>query len=148
VCTELGNSQCVDQIHTVTLGGVEAYRSQVLRPAAVTGAATPLAVERVVLSACSRRSQLDFAEPARAALWTGLSLDANGNLDLQSGGVPTGAIAQLYQHALGRTPSESETASLAELYGTVRNEQTQAAAETWATLVCFAIFTTTESLFY
>ncbi len=148
VCTELGKLQCVDQVHTVTLGGVDAYQSQILRPAPDTGATTPLAVERVVLSACSHRSWLDFADPARATLWTGLSLDGDGNLDLESGGVPTDTIVQLYQRALGREPSESEADSLLELYGTVRAEQAQAAAETWATLVCFAIFTTTESLFY
>jgi len=148
VCTELGTLQCVDQVHTVTLGGVDAYESQILRPAPDTGATTPLAVERVVLSACSRRSRLDFADPARATLWTGLSLDADGNLDLPSGGVPTDTIVQLYQRALGREPSESEADSLVEFYATVRGEQPQAAAEAWATLVCFAVFTSTESLFY
>lgn len=148
VCTELGNLQCVDQVHTVALGGVDAYQSQILRPAPDTGATTPLAVERVALSACSRRSGLDFADPDRATLWTGLSLDADGNLDLRRGALPTGSVVELYRRALGREPSASEVSSLSELYGTVRSERAQAAAETWATLVCFVIFTSTESLFY
>jgi hypothetical protein len=148
VCTELGSLQCVDRVHTVTLGGVDAYQSQILRPALETGATTPLAVERVVLSACARRSRLDFADPARATLWTGLSLDIDGNLDLQSGAVPTDPITQLYERGLARHPSAREADALAELYATVLDERRRAAAEAWATLACFAIFTTTEFLFY
>ncbi|HEU4403891.1 MAG TPA: hypothetical protein VFS43_01150 [Polyangiaceae bacterium] len=148
VCNELGRLSCVDEVHRVALGGVDAYVAQVFLPAPSTGATTPLAVERMALSACVERSRRDFAAPDRAVLWSGLEVDAAGNLNDPDGAAAREAIARLYRRALGRESSGLERERLSSFYAAVREQRPAGAAEVWATLACFAALTTTEALFF
>jgi hypothetical protein len=148
VCTELGRLSCVDDVHKVTLGGVDAYASQVFRPSPSTGATTPSAVERVALSACAKRSRRDFADPTQALVWSGLGVDARGNVSDPAGAAPGQAVARLYQRAFGREPTSAEREQLTGFYERVLAEKPEGAAEAWATLACFATLTSLEFLFY
>ncbi|MEZ4467451.1 MAG: hypothetical protein R3F43_24160 [bacterium] len=69
LCAELGQYDCIEAIHKVALGGVEAYRANIYRPFPEPSVAAPLIVERVALAACTRRIAADRAEPATALFW-------------------------------------------------------------------------------
>ena len=129
VCTELGAYDCVQDVHTVTLGGVDPYVKGIFAPQPHTAVTTPLAVERMALHACgvaAGRYGADLSEPgARAQL-----------------------VTLLYRRALLREPTGSETAHLEALYASVSERSPDDLEAAWAKLTCFAVLTTLEAVFY
>lgn len=147
LCSELGKFSCTDVVHTVTLGGVAPYDRQIFEPSRETMATTPLAAERVVLSACAERAKRDFEQPASAALWAGLTLDGAALADPKSASVQH-ALDALYVKLLARHASSSEVDVLSGLYATVVAKGSAQPARDWAALACFAVGSSTEFLFY
>jgi hypothetical protein len=129
VCKEAGLYDCMT-LHTVPLGGlsVENGLFEASQELTVT---TSLAVERVVLNACTSRLLLDreleeptvfFLEPKQAQ------------------------VTELYQRLLARDATEDEAALLVDFEATVL--EAGGDTEAWALLSCFTIGTSTEALLY
>lgn len=129
VCKEAGLYDCMT-LHTVPLGGlsVENGLFEASQELTVT---TSLAVERVVLNACTSRLLLDremdepkvfFLEPQEAQ------------------------VTELYQRLVARDPSPDEAAGLLEFEASVL--ESGGDTEAWALLSCFMVGTSTEALLY
>ncbi len=146
VCTELGRYDCVDAVHGVTLGGVDPYEKGLYEARPVTGVSTPLAVERMALSACGRAVDRDLAAGEGGAF---------GALPVQDGAltdVDADAVAAtldgLYKRALLRPVTPSEVAHLRGLYRDVAAKGGAAPARDWAVLACFTTLTSLEMVLY
>jgi hypothetical protein len=145
LCRELGRENCVRGVHLTPLGGHDPFASGLLEPSAEPLATTPTVVERVVLSACSARLELDR---------TGQRSDAKvfGAVDLtQAAPAPSepGArelVSALYRKLLAR---DADAAELAIVAGLARDLDGKAVPATeFALSACVAIGTSTEFLFF
>jgi hypothetical protein len=145
VCAELGRFGC-EEVHEVALGGVEPYRLGLYTPLDRATATTPMAVERMAMSACVQRVDADLGG-ASPVIFGGLEIDDGGCLADPEAGVVAVAIKTLYERALLRPATESETEHLRDLYRDVEPGSAQPARD-WAVLSCFAVFTSVEQLFY
>lgn len=124
LCTELGLYDCISDVHRISLLDVEPYRTGILEPLENTGISTPIAVERVALSACTRWARRGVGTDRRAI------------------------ATALYQNLLQREPEEREVEHLEELYASMAAAGDPALDQSWAALSCFAVATTMEALFY
>lgn len=147
ICNELGTFSCTEEVHAVTLGGTSPYDRQIYEPARRTTATTPLAAERVVLSACLERTRRDLGDPASAVIFTGLPLDGARLADVAA--EPVGqAIDRLHVGLLARHASPGEVAAVRAHYAEIEASGDPTPARTWAALSCFAIGSSIEALFY
>lgn len=133
LCAELGQYDCAAQAHRIVLGGVEPYVLRVDEPLTVTPVAAPIAVDRLALSACGRRVETDFISSTPVVFGGLVSGDPSG---------VEAAVDELYDRLLGRAPDPHERAALSEFAAGVPDPRDVAA------LLCFAIATTSESIFY
>lgn len=148
VCLELGSFSCAAEVHRVTLGGSDPYSTGLYEGFKETGPSTPLAVERLVLSACQTRVERDLASPTRAVVFRGIHIDDEGKLDPSSKPVRD-AIFTLYREGLLRVPTTSELAHLSELYAAIDAEPLGAEpGPAFLALACFSVLTTSEFLFF
>ena len=147
VCNELGTFSCTDEVHKVTLGGVDAYERQIYEPTRRTTATTPLAAERVVMSACLERARRDFTAPGSATIFTGLLLDG-AKISNPTGDEIAATIDTLYVQLLSRHATSGEVHALEAYYADVEASGDAAPAKTWAGLSCFAVGSSAEFLFY
>ena len=118
VCRELGLYDCVDVVHTIVLGGVDAYELRIDRPLQAPALTTPLAIERMAWAACGRALQ-----------------DAETPMDRSA------EAASLIAAALHREPQAAEVERLAEFGPDLGDED-------WAVSACFIAATSFEALFY
>lgn len=144
VCLELGELSCTEDVHPVTLGGVEPYTLGIYEPAATSAVTTPIATDRVVLAACARRVDADLSGDE---VVFDLPLSGAALADPEGPEVAA-AIDRLYAEGLLRHPTAAETAALVDLYAPVAATGTSAPARDWAVAACFATLTTMEFLFY
>ncbi len=140
MCRELGQFDCVQQVHLMALGGHDPFGQARYEPAAQPLVTTSLAVDRLALSACARRVELDREDPV---VFTGLDLDAQAPAPDSAAVERT--VTTLYQRLLGREPTSGEVDVLAEL---VADAQRPISGAQFAQLSCFAVATTTEFLFF
>lgn len=145
LCRELGQANCIRQVHLVPLGGNDPFDTGILQPTAEPLATTPAVVDRVLLSACSQRVALDRAAPAGQAV-VFKALDLNGAAPAPGEAPIAATISELYRRLLARIPTSEEIALVAEL--TTQASGERLAAADFATLSCFAIGGSTEFLFY
>ena len=132
----------------MVLGDTDAFFSAVYEPLEHTATTTPLAVDRVVMAACTNRAYRDFGDPGTALIWSGLEMNGQALADPDAASV-TAAINRLYQRGLGRRAKESEIDHHIELYADIVAAGTSnEPARDWATLSCFATLTSMEMLFY
>jgi hypothetical protein len=129
LCVELGEFDCVDDVHRVVLGGVEPYVLRVDRPLAEPALTTPLAVERVAWAGCQQAMERDRSGAPQLLVMRGAGLDRSAS------------AAALVRALLRRESTENEVRRLAE-----HDPQLDDAA--WADVACFAVATSIESLFY
>ena len=144
MCLELGDMHCTDDVHRVTLGGAEPYNLGINKPAEFTTVTTPIAVDRVVLAACARRVDEDFAG---SPLIFDLPL-TGGALADPGGDEVADAIDRIYTGGLLRHADDTEVTHLRELYDDIEATGTGAPARDWAVAACFATLSTMEFLFY
>ena len=123
LCRELGLYDCVEDVHRIALLEVEPYRTGIIDPLENTVVSSPIAIDRVALSACTE--------------WAKTS----------SGDRPT-ITATLYQKLLQRDPDPTEVKHLEDLYASMAAVGDPALDEAWRAMSCFAVATTTEALFY
>ncbi|MEM9452536.1 MAG: hypothetical protein AAGF11_00045 [Myxococcota bacterium] len=140
ICTELGTTPC-REVHGISLGASEPFLNTLYEPLPRPMVTTALAIDRVMLSACRRGVERDqrVASDERV-VFTHIELGA-ASLDPADAGVKA-QVHELYQRLLGRDATDDEVAMVAEL------ATDDVSAETFATLACFSIATTTEFLFY
>lgn len=146
LCNELGSYDC-GSVHAIALGGVDAYGAGVFEPLAASAVTTPIAVDRLVLSACQTRAYRDLvSETDQAVLFGSLSITA-GKLDPQSDEVAS-VITELFHRGHLREPKATEIDHLRQLYVDIEATGAESPAQEWATLGCYAVFTMLESVFY
>lgn len=144
VCTELGQASCVQTVHRVALGGHDPFATGLYQPLARPLATTPLAIDRVVLSACIRRVELDAGGEARIFV-KDRTLDLAGEAPSASDPAVEKTVVALYRRLLARDPSPEELEIVGEL--TVDDDGAPVSARDFAVLACHAIGTTSEFLF-
>jgi hypothetical protein len=145
MCLELGRLPCVDLVHKVSLGGINAYgNAQYHYPDQAT-ITSPIALDRVVLSACIQRAQIDLLNPAQAVIFKDIRLSADGRL-VRDEAIPN-SIRNLYQRAFLREPTSSEVDALVKLYEDIYAEQPIGASVNWMSLSCYAVLTSVEAAF-
>jgi hypothetical protein len=142
VCKELGDRSCTRDIHTIALGGNDPFRSGINRPSSEPSGTTSVAVDRVVLSACSARARADKAAPAKVFT----ALDLGGSAPAPDAPGVEVTIRDLYRRLLARDPRAHETAIIRELLSPAEPDAPQSAEE-FATLACYAIGSSLEFLF-
>lgn len=147
VCNELGQYSCSFIVHPVALGGVDPYGKGLFEPAPVTGATTPLVVERVALAACVKRVTLDLATPANAVVFKSIPVTAGRLSNPQAPEVRL-ALTELAQRAWLRDPTEGELALMLQLNTDIEATGVAEPAKVWMQAACFAAFTSAESVFY
>ncbi|MEM1033053.1 MAG: hypothetical protein AAF928_02455 [Myxococcota bacterium] len=145
LCRELGQEPCAE-VHAIALRGVSAYTAGVFEPLEVSTATSPIAVDRLVLSACQTRAWRDFESGDAPALFGDLRV-TEGRLDPDAPEVEA-VITELYRRALLRDPKATEQMHLRDLYRHIEATGATAPARDWAALSCFAVFTTLEAVFY
>jgi hypothetical protein len=123
-------------VHIVALGGNDVFFREQYDPLPEPNVITPLAVERVVLSACARAVARDRAGPAK--VFSAMKLDDTPSAP----GTPglTALVSTLYRRLLARDPNADEIAAMAEL----TTGATPPTTTELAKLACFAVATTTE----
>ena len=141
VCTEFGLYSCTHLVHQVALGGTEPYGLGLNEPLPFTTITTPLAVDRLALTACRSRVDLDLETPSAALIY-------KGDLDDADGSDVGNSIDILYKRALIRKPAPEETDHLRQLHRDIEALGEGSTARSWAIASCFAVSTTMEQLFY
>jgi hypothetical protein len=144
LCKEFGREACIRGVHLSPLGGHDPFSSGLLESSAEPLATTPTVVERIVLSACSERAELDRKAGTGAELFKGL--DLAGKAAAPSDEVTQGVVTELYRRFLSRDPEPSERDIVAALAADEQGEAVPALA--FAKGACFAVATTTEFLFF
>ena len=145
LCKELGSYDC-GEVHAIALGA-DAYGAGVSEPLKSSAVTTPIAVDRLVLSACQLRAHRDIGTPKAAALYVGLDIVDGKLSDVESAPV-TDALRNLYHRGHLRDPKPTELAHLQQLYLDVEAAGSPTPARDWAALSCYAVLTTMESVFY
>ena len=139
LCTELGISDCIQDAHLITLGGVEPARLGIDDPLPEAPVSAPIAVDRVALSACGERLTRDEAGPA---VLFGPVLEKDSKKNRRA------VAEQLIIRLLSREPTKEEVDGLAiDLYADIE-AASDAPARDWAAGACMVVATSTEALFY
>lgn len=143
-CAELARYDCVRDVHSIALGGVEPYHKQINAPLEVMPVTAAIAADRVALATCTRRVQQDFDRPDEAKVFTAL---------VSESGVPSAEALQaaaqaLYDRILRRDATEAEAQALVDFHAEVMAETADDGRRRWAQLACFSVATTLEALFY
>ncbi len=142
LCNELGLYSCTEAVHIVALGGHNPIRDAQYEPSASPTSTTPIAIERLALSACQKRVESD--KEGSAIVFKHITLSGN-----------TGEISQdqakkqfneLYQRLLNRDAEESELMSSIALLKDPSGQNY--ASSDFALLACFSVATHIEFLFY
>lgn len=143
VCLELGQYPCTTTVHGLALGGVDPYGSGLYEPIPFSGVTSPIVVDRVALAACAQRATADIGVPGSALIYKDVAAlnDAGSEAVKQ-------AVVTLYRRALLRDPTDAEVDHLRQLHRDVFAKGKEGPLHAWATLSCFAVLTSTESLFY
>ena len=145
MCEELGKHSCTHEVHHVALGGPAPYSQGLFEPLPFSTGTSPIAVERVALTACIARADRDLG--GEGVIFANLDIASGKLADVESASVAT-AIDSLYKRAVQRPASETEIAHLRQLYRDVEADGSAQPARDWAVLTCFAVMTTMEQLFY
>lgn len=144
LCKELSSYDCVEQVHQITLGGVEPYRLGINDPVPVAPVTAPIAVDRIALQACDRRAELDLSADAQSALIFGSLLVNAPEPSKEALGQ---AVDKLYDRLLQRDATQDERRALIDFWSNTKARSAEPARD-WATLSCFMIATSLEALFY
>jgi hypothetical protein len=149
VCKELGRASCVDDVHLVALGGNDPFQQGMHEPLAEPTATTPIAVERIALSACQTSVAKDAAR-AVPLLFLDLDLRADAPAfvldDSSAQQASEDAARRVGQRLLARDLSDAELHMLSALR--VDEAGTPVQPREYAISMCFALATLTEVVFF
>lgn len=141
LCTELGELNCIREVHLAALGGNDPIGQGLYEPLAGPLVTTPLAIDRVALAACGTRVERDTQAPV---VFT--QLDLSGEAPAADSAAFQDTVTTLYRRLLGRDPQATEMSRFAELR--VDDAGASVSAASFAQLACFTIATTTEFLYF
>ena len=150
VCKEIDLFDCVEFVHPISLGGVEAYVANLYEPAEETTISAPMIVERVALKACQYRYERDRVGGVEPHLFPVLELtdDDKRLANVESEHV-TESISGFFKVILRRVPTADEIADLKSLYNNIaQHPDAVEPAQEWSVLSCFTLLTSVEYLFY
>lgn len=154
LCSELGQYDCFDEIHTIGLNGVDAYEANIYEAPEGLGITAPMIIDRVMLSACTARVDRDAValapggEPDEGAFYVDVALDGGRLADIDSEAIAQ-SINRMYTRAYLRQASEAEIGHLRDLYRQIEaSPDSEAPARDWGILACYSVFTSVEFLFY
>ncbi|MDC0676024.1 hypothetical protein [Nannocystis radixulma] len=142
VCNELGRGSCTREIHHIALGAADPIRIGLYKPLPDTLVSTPIVLDRVVMSACVNRANLDGG--GSPVVFT--ELDFGEAAPAADDEVFTDTVTALYRRLLSRDPEPHELTTLGGL--TVDDAGKPVSAHEFAVLTCFAIGTSSEFLFF
>lgn len=142
VCNELGRGSCTREIHHIVLGAADPLNIGLYKPLPDTLVSTPIVLDRVVMSACTNRANLDRGGPA--VVFT--DLDLGGAAPQPGDEAYTATVTALYRRLLSRDPAPEELTTLEAL--TVDAAGKPVSAHDFAVLTCFAVGTSSEFLFF
>ena len=135
LCQEIGRRSCISDVHLTVLGGNEPYYyaqyERLLQPSILTS----IAVERIVLSACSVKLRSDVALGAGATVFKSILSQA------LSPSTVAEQTKDFYQRFLARDPTQEELATAQKLMAVATTP------EKAATAICFLVGTHAENLF-
>ena len=147
LCNELGRYDCIDKVHLVALGGNDPLGAGMHEPMKSPTATTPVAIERLTLSACDAAVTADAARPV-PLIFLDLDLSATAApLDLEDEltSLAVGdTIISLYRRLHARDPLAEEQDTVLKI---ITEDPEPMQARTFALLSCFAIASTSESVF-
>lgn len=143
LCNELGDKSCIRAVHLVPLGGNEPYVSGLMKPSVEPLATSSSVIDRVLLSACSQRAQLDSEGDAKVFG----ALDFDKPLPAPDAPAIRDTVVALYRRLLARDPLSSEVRLVASLAETPEDAQSLSVRD-FAALACFSIGSSTEFLFF
>ena len=138
LCSELDSFDCVD-VHRIALGEVDAFGLRLFEPLESMPLTAPIAVDRIGLTACGERAQLDFATPGQATSFAEVAQGDGSQANREA------VVGRLYRQLLLREATDRELAVVSAMYEDLPSEGRD---QTWAQMACFAIATSTEALFY
>jgi hypothetical protein len=145
VCNELGRGSCTREIHHISLGGADPLQIGLYEPLPDTLVSTPIVLDRVVMSACASRVELDRSGPP--VVFTELDLGAAAPSPEDE--AFTATVTALYRRLLSRDPEPHELTTLGALTSDGDDGAGKAvSARDFAVLTCFAIGTSSEFLFF
>jgi hypothetical protein len=137
VCLELGKDSCIDKVHLTVLGGNEPFINGQYERAQYPTVLTAIAIDRVVLAACSRRIELDAAAGANAVVFKHFPLTAAKPSDEQIKQQAT----ELFRRILARDPEAPELQAVSAFGGAAT------AGDKIALSLCYAIASSSENIF-
>ena len=143
LCVEMGDKNCIREVHLVSLGGNEPYVSGLMKPSREPLGTTPPVVDRVLLSACSTRARLD-AEAEQPLVFS--DLDFAGPLPSASDPAASATIRTLYRRLLARDPQPREIELVSQLLDSAESDALS--VRDFAALACFTIGSSIEFLFF
>lgn len=144
ICKELGGVNCIRGVHLSPLGGHDPFKSGLLEPSGEPLATTPTVVERIVLSACSARAELEGSGKEKAQVFTGI--DLKGAAPAPTDASTLALVTNLYRRLLARDPDAEESQIVAGL--ALDAEGKPVPALSFVKSACFAIGTSSEFLFF
>ncbi len=143
LCTEIGSAPCAE-VHRVALGGSDPLNTALYRPFAEPLATTPLAIERLALSACVLRVDRDAA--GAPEVFSEMPLDSEPLSASNAGSAFAKQAASLGRRMLARDLTVDEIATLEPLG---RDEEgAPVTSHDAAVLLCFTLATSTEMSFF
>lgn len=144
LCKEFGKEGCIREVHVSPLGGHDPFRSGLLESSAEPLATTPTVVERIVLSACVKRVELEHKGELPRELFR--ELDLAGNAPAPTSAATKKTIDGLFRRFLARDPLPQEREVVASL---TRDEAGAAvAARDFAKTACLTVGSSSEFLFF
>ncbi len=146
VCKELGQYACVG-VHNLAMGGVDPYGPGVYEPSPVTAVTTPLVVERLAWGACAQRVDKDLVAPSSAVVFRGLPM-TGPRLTKPDGAEVVAIIGEMTRRGLLREPYENEVTRYVQLAKDLDGSGTAEPARAWMVSLCFAVLSSSESVFY
>lgn len=148
-CQELGKYDCSDTAFRIVLGGVEPYDMRILDPLESASLASPIALDRIALQACTNRVKLDSDTPTTAVLFKPPAGAAASRAPNKAW--IDGSTAAIYEKILRRPATAAEKTQMADFYKTVagtRKDAPAAIEKDFVTLGCFAVASSLENTFY
>ncbi|MEZ4241942.1 MAG: hypothetical protein R3F59_38490 [Myxococcota bacterium] len=140
LCTELGTSDCIEDAHRITLGGVDAAHLGIDEPVDDALVSAPIAVDRVAVSACGERFARD--QHGTPVLF-GPVLEEDSRKARQE------VAENLVRRLLSRQPTHADVDDLLDLHAVLEPVSAKGAlVRDWSVGACVVVATSTEALFY
>ena len=146
LCSELGDLDCIDEVHKLPLGGTSAYVDTIYSPIEDAIAPTVVILERIATSACGKRVEIDFQDPSNAIYFNLNSSQTNLDTALQN--KLRASATKLIQNAYLREPTTDELNSFVGLYQKIQLANISDPVTAWSQASCISVFTSLEFLFY